>query len=226
MWFSKLPAASIANFKQLNDSFVRHFIGGLRHKRPTSYLLTVKQQEGETLRKYVKRFNKAVLEIDEVDNQVIMTTFQARLNNSNLIFSLGMTPTTSMTNLLFKAQKYMNGEDDLTAKGLMGKQKKEDNVESRAKKRDHKDNLSNTKASKSCPKEPSKKKLNFTPLLMLMDKILMQIKDDPALKWPKPLSSSLKWRDSKKYYHFHKDYGHYIDECLDLKEQIEEQEIY
>ena len=44
-----------------------------------------------------------MLEIDEADDQVIMTTFQAGLNNPNLIFSLGKTPPTTMTNLLFKA---------------------------------------------------------------------------------------------------------------------------
>nr|POE89200.1 hypothetical protein CFP56_57121 [Quercus suber] len=103
VWFSKLPASSIENFEQLSDSFVRHFIGGQRHKRPTSYLLTVRQQEGESLRDYVKRFNKAILEIDEADNQIIMMTFQAGLNNPDFIFSLGKTPPTSMTNLLFKA---------------------------------------------------------------------------------------------------------------------------
>ena len=57
---------------------------------------------------------------------------------------------------------------------------------------------------------------------MPINKILMQRKDDPALKWPKPLSSSSKQRDSKKCYRFHKDHGHYTDECRDLKEQIEE----
>ena len=67
IWFNKLPTVSIANFDQLSDSFVHHFIRGQCHKSPTSYLLTVKQQEGETLREYVKRFNKVVLEIDEAD---------------------------------------------------------------------------------------------------------------------------------------------------------------
>ena len=67
VWFSKLPTVSITNFDQLSDSFVRHFIGGQRHKRPTSYLLIVKQQEGETLKEHMKRFNKVVLEIDEAD---------------------------------------------------------------------------------------------------------------------------------------------------------------
>ena len=124
VWFSKLPASSIVNFEQLSDSFVRHFIGGQHHKRPTSYFLIVRKQERESLRDYVKRFNKAVLEIDEADDQVIMTTFQAGLNNPDLIFSLGKTPPTSMMDLLFKAQKYMNWEDALMAKGLMGKRKK------------------------------------------------------------------------------------------------------
>ena len=63
----------------------------------------MKQQEGETLREYVKCFNKAVLEIDEVDDQVIITTFQAASNNPDLFFSLGKTPLTTMMDLLFKA---------------------------------------------------------------------------------------------------------------------------
>ena len=103
VWFSKQLATSIANFNQLSDSFVRHFIGGQHHKRPTSYLITVKQQEGENLREYVKQFNKAVLEIDEANEQVIMMTFQAGLINPELVFSLRKTLSTSMIDLLFKA---------------------------------------------------------------------------------------------------------------------------
>ena len=80
-------------------------------------MLTIRQQEGESLQEYVRRFNKVVLEIDEADDQVIMTTFQARLNNPDLIFLLGKMLPTPMTDLLFKAQKYMNEEDALTAKG-------------------------------------------------------------------------------------------------------------
>ena len=50
----------------------------------------------------------------------------------------------------------------------------------------------------------------------------MQIKDELGLKWPKPLSSSSKKWDLKKYCRFHKDYGYYTDEYCNLKEQIEE----
>ena len=57
---------------------------------------------------------------------------------------------------------------------------------------------------------------------MLIDKILAQIKDDHYLKWPRPLHPSLNVRDKNKYCRFHKDHGHYIEDCQDLKEQIEE----
>ena len=62
-----------------------------------------------------------------------MMTFQVGLNNPDLVFSLGKTPPTSMTNILFKAQKYMNGEDTLTAKGLVGKRKKKKMLSHRAR---------------------------------------------------------------------------------------------
>lgn len=67
-----------------------------------------------------------MLEIDEADDQVIMTTIQAGLNNLDLVFSLGKTPPTTMIYLLFKAQKYMNRENALTANGIDGKRKTEE----------------------------------------------------------------------------------------------------
>ena len=64
--------------------------------------------------------------------------------------------------------------------------------------------------------------VKFTHLVMPVDKILMQIKDEHYLKWPRPLHSSSHIRDKNKYCRFHKDHGHYTENCRDLKEQIEE----
>nr|XP_023916884.1 uncharacterized protein LOC112028428 [Quercus suber] len=57
---------------------------------------------------------------------------------------------------------------------------------------------------------------------MLVDKILAQIKDEHYLKWIRPLHLSPNVHDKKKYCRFHKDHGHYTEDCKDLKEQIEE----
>ena len=68
----------------------------------------------------------------------------------------------------------------------------------------------------------STRTVKFTPLVMPVNKILMQIKDEHYLKWPRPLHSSPHVRDKNKYCRFHKDHGHYMKDCQDLKKQIEE----
>ena len=54
-----------------------------------------------------------------------------------------------MMGLLFKAQKYMYGEDVLMAKGLIDKRKKDEGLESQSKKKERKDSHSEAKTSKS-----------------------------------------------------------------------------
>ena len=42
-----------------------------------------------------------------------------------------------------------------------------------------------------------------------------------ALMWPGKLKGDPNKRSGDKYYHFHRDHGHDISECYDLKQQIE-----
>ena len=53
VWFTKIPSGTIADFEQLSKGFVRYFIVGQRHKKPTSHLFNIQQPEGESLRQYV-----------------------------------------------------------------------------------------------------------------------------------------------------------------------------
>ena len=99
------------DFEQLSKGFVYHFIGGQIHKKPTSHILNIQQVEGEPLRQYVTRFNKELLQVDETEDQVILTTFQARLLPEDFFFSITKSTPETVTELLQKAQKYMNAED-------------------------------------------------------------------------------------------------------------------
>ena len=121
VWFSKIPSGIIANFEQLNKGFVHHFIGDQRHKKPAGHLLNIQQAEGESLRQYVTRFNKELLQVDEAEDQVILTTFQARLLPGDFFFSITKSPPKTVAELLRKAQKYMNAEDVVLAKEMKGK---------------------------------------------------------------------------------------------------------
>ena len=56
---------------------------------------------------------------------------------------------------------------------------------------------------------------------MPLEQVLMQIKDDPSLKWPEIMKGDPNKRNRNKYCHFHRDHGHDMDECFDLKQQVE-----
>ena len=61
----------------------------------------------------------------------------------------------------------------------------------------------------------------YMPLNTPLEQVLMQIKDDPSLKWPEKMKGDPNKRNRDKYCHFHRDHGHDMDECYNLKQQIE-----
>ena len=85
IWFNKLTPNSIS-IKELSAQFASHFIGGHRHKKPTTCLINIKQREDETLRSYITRFNKEALSINEADNKILMTAFTNELRKDKFLF--------------------------------------------------------------------------------------------------------------------------------------------
>jgi hypothetical protein len=114
-------------FIQLSKHFVNHFIGGQRHGRPTTHMLNVKQKDGESLRSYLTKFNREVLLVNEVDDKFILTAFMSDLQPENFLFSMYKDPPSTMAEMMYEAQKYMNGEDAMQARDVAsGKKKKFD----------------------------------------------------------------------------------------------------
>ena len=151
-----------------------------------------------------------------------LTTFKARLKSREFVVSLGKNPPKTMVEMLLKVQKYMNAEDTLSeikdVEKSSEKGRKEDDW--RGQKKECSDPQTRDGSERKDEKTPWTVK--FTPLIMFVNKILAQIKDEHYLKWPRPLHSSPNVRDKKNYCCFQKDHSHYTEDCRDLKEQIEE----
>jgi len=116
IWFSRLMPNSISTFKELSAQFASHFIGGYRYKKSTTCLMNIKQREDETLRSYITCFNKETLSIDEVDNKILMAAFRNGLRKDTFLFSLYKNDPETMSNVLYKATKYMNAKNALLAR--------------------------------------------------------------------------------------------------------------
>ena len=170
----------------------------------------------------MKPFTHETLEVDEADDKVQLTTFKARLRFRDLVASLVKNPPKTMAKMLLKVQKYMNAEDTLATINDVEKpgDKGRKDDKRRGQKKERSDRRSNDDLRRKEDKGP--RTIKFTPLIMPVNKILTQIKDEHYLKWPRPLHSSPNVRDKNKYYRFHKDHDHNTEDCKDLKEQIEE----
>ena len=143
----------------------------------------------------MKCFTRKTLEVDEADNKVQLMTFKAGLRSRDLVASLAKNPPKTMVEMLIEAQKYMNAKDAVVAirdiEKLGDKGRKED--ERRGQKRDLPDHrLTDVNRRKD---DKGTQSVKFTPLVMPIDKILMEIKDEHYLKWPRPLHLSPHIRD-------------------------------
>ncbi|XP_065623652.1 uncharacterized protein LOC136064999 [Quercus suber] len=225
VWFSKIPPNSVSSFEELSKLFVNNFIGGQRHKRSSSILLTIEQGENESLRSFITRFNREALTVDEVDDKLLLAAFHNGVNSDLFIHKLYEKEPQSMAELVHSAQNFMNAKDDIIVK----KRKRVERMEAnpprhpdqgpRPKKGRTEDKKDRDKDNRKAG--PPARNQNYTPLNAPLDQVLMQIKDDPSLKWPEKMKGDPNKRNKNKYCRFHRDHGHDTDECYDLKQQIE-----
>ena len=115
IWFSRLTPNSISSFKELSAQFALHFIGGHRYKKSTACLMNIKQREDETLKSYITHFNKEALSIDEANDKILIVAFTNGLQKRKFLFSLYKNDPNTMSDVLYRATKYMNAEDALLA---------------------------------------------------------------------------------------------------------------
>ena len=116
IWFSRLTPNSIGTFKELSAQFTSHFIGGHRYKKSTGCLMNIKLRDDETLRSYITCFNKEALSIYKADDKILVAAFTNGLQKGKFLFSLYKNDPKTMSDVLYRATKYMNAEDALLAR--------------------------------------------------------------------------------------------------------------
>uniref|UniRef100_A0A2N9IAL2 Uncharacterized protein n=1 Tax=Fagus sylvatica TaxID=28930 RepID=A0A2N9IAL2_FAGSY len=180
-------------------AFIDNFIGGRRSARPANYLLNIRQREGESLRSYVQRFNKEAVQIDEPNEYVALTAFNAGLLKGDFLFQLCKDPPKSMSELMYEAQKFINAEDAFEARDeFLSRKRKEPE--------DRRFDSSRNKSSKQDYPKAERKNI---------------ISSNRHIKWPGKLRSDPTKRSKDLYCRFHQDHGHTIEDCFALKQQIE-----
>ena len=222
VWFSKISPNTISSFEELSKLFVNNFIGGQRQKHSSSSLLTIEQGENESLCSFITRFNREALTMDEVDDKLLLAAFHNGVNSDLFIHKLYEKEPQSMAKLIHSAKNFMNAEDAIIAKKRKRAERMEANPVRHFKQgpRPKKERTEDKKDQDNRKTGPPARNQNYTPLNGPLDQALMQIKDNPSLKWPEKMKGDPNKRNKNKYCRFHRDHGHDTDECYDLKQQI------
>ena len=116
VWFSKTPPNTVSSFEELSKILFNNFIGGQRHKRSSSNLLTIEEGDNESLRYFITFFNREALTVNEMNDKLLLAAFHNGVNSDLFIHKLYEQEPQTMTELIHLAQNFMNAEDAIIAK--------------------------------------------------------------------------------------------------------------
>jgi hypothetical protein len=114
-WLEHLPPAQISNWDDLVKAFAGNFQGTYVRPGNSWDLQNCRQQTGESLRDYIRRFSKQRTELSNITDSDVSGTFLAGTTCRDLVSKLGRKTPTRASELMDIATKFASGQDAVEA---------------------------------------------------------------------------------------------------------------
>ncbi|XP_058103728.1 uncharacterized protein LOC131247786 [Magnolia sinica] len=190
-WYMQLKPNSVGSFAELSRLFFTQFISGKKSWKQTTHLFTIKQGPKESLKDFIAHFNEEALQVEDYDDQMVLSAMFSELKEWKFTFSIGKNPPKMLVELVTRAQKYTNaGELSNSCKNIQVAE-----PSTKGKRLRNEEPQSSNKKSNDyvpCDRRPSRKP-----------------------------EADVEPRDKRKYCRFHHDHSHNTSDCVDLKDEIE-----
>jgi hypothetical protein len=124
-WLESLEKYSIDKWDQLKEQFTSNFAGAMGRSGTRMDLAMVKQEQGETLRKYMQRFFDKRATVVDVSDKEVIDLFQDGLYHHRTFEDFGRRRPSSITHLKDMITSWADEEDKANAKydAIRGKSK-------------------------------------------------------------------------------------------------------
>jgi hypothetical protein len=114
-WLEHLPPAQISNWDDLVKAFAGNFQGTYVRPGNSWDLRSCRQQPGESLRDYIRRFSKQRTELPNITDSDVIGAFLAGTTCRDLVSKLGRKTPTRASELMDIATKFTSGQEAVEA---------------------------------------------------------------------------------------------------------------
>jgi hypothetical protein len=114
-WLEHMPPAQISNWNNLVKAFAGNFQGTYVRPRNSWDLRSCRQQPGESLRDYIRRFSKQRTELPNIIDSDVIGVFLAGTTCHDLVSKLGRKTPTRASELMAIATKFASGQEAVEA---------------------------------------------------------------------------------------------------------------
>ncbi|XP_073153808.1 uncharacterized protein [Henckelia pumila] len=213
-WFNMLRPGEIKEFKDFSISFLHHFASSKKHPTTTFTLFATKQREHENLRAYIRRFSALALEVPMATPDLLISVVMQGLDTKDFLKSLIKRPPETYEELLARAEKYVNMEEIQVSRAAVKRERPKIPKINRVP-------SSNLGMKQSSRPALLGKFTSYTNLRMSKARALRICDDWKLTERPPWTEKGPQNRESDKYCHFHKEYGHTTENCRKLDQEIE-----
>ncbi|XP_057746548.1 uncharacterized protein LOC130965810 [Arachis stenosperma] len=187
-WFNILPQGSVAGFSDISRAFLAQFITRIAKAKHPINLLGVTQKTGETIRKYLDRFNDECLEIEGLTDSVASLCLTNRLLNEDFRKHLTTNPVWTMQEIQIVAREYINDEEVSQVVAANKWQPSYNQPRQHGNEERQKEHARDGNPSKTPRPFPRVGKFtNYTPLTLPIIEVYQQIAEKGILSKPRPL---------------------------------------
>ncbi|GMN48602.1 hypothetical protein TIFTF001_017771 [Ficus carica] len=191
-----------ANEAALCKSFCLTLTGAARQwKLEASYLFGIKQGETEPLKKYLERFDKAVVRVKSCSDDTLIQAFREGIKDNRLVWTLTYDVPPTFAHLKGIAWKHAEADEYVKGRGFVAR--KQPWLPGRKPDKNQSDHSRPEKGKAVVVDAQTEAPLG------------------PMTPDPPPLRADRARRNQKKYCNFHKDVGHNTKDCIQLRDQIE-----
>ncbi|GJV34752.1 reverse transcriptase domain-containing protein [Tanacetum coccineum] len=212
VWFDELLPESIDGYKDLKAAFLAYFMQQKKYVKDPVEIHNIKQRDGETLEDFIERFKVETGRMKGAPECMRISEFMHGVNNPKLTKLLNEHVPKTMEEMMTVTMAFIRAET-VAASKKKGHAPWEPQDQSKR-------HVSERKSDFRGRSREGRGSNRFTPLTRMPKEILAV--EAGKFKRPPPMVTPMEKRRSIKFCDFHNDKGHSMDECMQLKKQIEE----